>query len=33
MRGFHGGGELLVERVAERSGDDRGLVLLWRSPQ
>jgi len=33
MHGFHGGGELLVERVTERSGDDRGLVLLWRSAQ
>jgi hypothetical protein len=32
-QGFRGGGELLVDRVAERSGDDRGLVLLWRSHQ
>jgi hypothetical protein len=32
-RGFDGGGEVLVERVAATSSDDRGLVLLWRSPQ
>ena len=29
--GFVGGGERLVNRVAEGSSDDRGLVLLWRS--
>ncbi len=29
-RGFAGGGERLVTRVAEASTDDRGLVLLWR---
>lgn len=31
-RGFEGGCELLVDQVAERGGDDRGLVLLWRAP-
>ncbi|MCW2613682.1 MAG: serine phosphatase [Frankiales bacterium] len=30
-RGFTGGGDLLVTRVAGASTDDRGLVLLWRS--
>ena len=30
-RGFAGGGDLLVSRVAGTSTDDRGLVLLWRS--
>jgi hypothetical protein len=29
-RGFPGGAELLVDRVAAGSSDDRGLVLLWR---
>jgi Stage II sporulation protein E (SpoIIE) len=29
--GFAGGGELLVDRVAPTSSDDRGLVLLWRA--
>ena len=29
-RGFDGGGELLVARVASAGTDDRGLVLLWR---
>ncbi len=29
--GFVGGGERLVNRVAEGSSDDRGLVLLWRT--
>ena len=29
-RGFAGGGELLVSRVAGASTDDRGLVLIWR---
>jgi hypothetical protein len=32
-RGFDGGGEVLVAQVAAGSSDDRGLVLLWRSPQ
>jgi hypothetical protein len=32
-RGFEGGGELLVSRVAADGSDDRGLVLLWRSAQ
>jgi hypothetical protein len=31
-RGFDGGGEVLVSQVAASSSDDRGLVLLWRSP-
>ncbi len=30
-RGFAGGGDVLVTRVAGDSTDDRGLVLLWRS--
>jgi hypothetical protein len=30
-RGFTGGSRLLVDQVAERAGDDRGLVLLWRA--
>ena len=30
-RGFHGGAKILVDRVAEGSSDDRGLVLVWRS--
>lgn len=30
-QGFEGGGKLLVSRVAEKSTDDRGVVLLWRS--
>jgi hypothetical protein len=30
-RGFAGGGEVLVERVAADSNDDRALVLVWRS--
>ena len=30
-RGFAGGARLLVERVAEGSSDDRGLVLVWRT--
>ena len=29
-RGFTGGADLLVQRVAGASPDDRGLVLLWR---
>jgi len=29
-RGFAGGGDLLVSRVAGASTDDRGLVLIWR---
>ena len=29
-RGFSGGAALLVDRVAEGSSDDRGLVLIWR---
>ncbi|MGZ6825890.1 MAG: PP2C family protein-serine/threonine phosphatase [Mycobacteriales bacterium] len=29
-RGFEGGGEALVQRVAAGSSDDRGLVLIWR---
>lgn len=29
-RGFRGGGELLVSRVASAGTDDRGLVLIWR---
>jgi hypothetical protein len=28
--GFRGGAELLVDRVAANSSDDRALVLLWR---
>ena len=32
-RGFRGGGEVLVDRVAAGSSDDRGLVLIWRSHQ
>ncbi len=31
-QGFVGGGRLLVRQVAGRHFDDRGLVLLWRSP-
>ena len=30
-RGFDGGAELLVRRVAGASTDDRGLVLIWRT--
>lgn len=30
-RGFAGGAALLVDRVAEGSSDDRGLVLVWRT--
>lgn len=30
-RGFAGGGELLVDRVAPDSSDDRGLILVWRT--
>lgn len=30
-RGFDGGADLLVSRVAGTSSDDRGLVLLWRT--
>jgi hypothetical protein len=30
-RGFTGGADLLVGRVAGTSSDDRGLVLLWRT--
>ena len=30
-RGFAGGGDLLVQKVAGDSTDDRGLVLVWRS--
>ena len=30
-RGFTGGADVLVRRVAGASNDDRGLVLLWRS--
>jgi len=30
QRGFAGGADLLVSRVAASSADDRGLVLLWR---
>jgi hypothetical protein len=30
-RGFRGGAEFLVDRVASDGGDDRGLVLIWRS--
>ena len=29
-RGFTGGGEVLVSRVATAASDDRALVLLWR---
>ena len=29
-RGFAGGAEILVDRVAAGAPDDRGLVLLWR---
>ncbi|MCU1672191.1 MAG: serine phosphatase [Frankiales bacterium] len=29
-RGFEGGAEVLVDRVARLANDDRGLVLLWR---
>ncbi|MDP9100681.1 MAG: serine/threonine-protein phosphatase [Actinomycetota bacterium] len=29
-RGFAGGGEVLINRVAAASTDDRGLVLIWR---
>jgi hypothetical protein len=29
-RGFQGGADVLVRRVAGASNDDRGLVLLWR---
>ena len=32
-RGFEGGGEVLVSKVAGDGSDDRGLVLLWRSVQ
>ncbi len=32
-QGFRGGSQVLVDRVAERGVDDRGLVLLWRSVQ
>ena len=31
MRGFEGGGEVLVKEAALDASDDRGLVLLWRS--
>jgi hypothetical protein len=31
-RGFRGGAELLVEQVASDGNDDRGLVLIWRTP-
>ena len=31
QRGFAGGGDVLVQRVAADSGDDRGLVLVWRA--
>ena len=30
-RGFEGGGDVLVQRVAADSSDDRGLVLVWRA--
>ena len=30
-RGFAGGGRILVEKVADGTTDDRGLVLLWRA--
>ena len=30
-RGFSGGASILVDRVAEGSSDDRGLILIWRS--
>ena len=30
-RGFDGGADLLVSRVAGASTDDRGLVLIWRT--
>lgn len=30
-QGFEGGADLLVQRVAGDSSDDRGLVLLWRT--
>ena len=30
-RGFHGGADTLVTRVAGTSADDRGLVLIWRA--
>ena len=30
-RGFEGGADELVTRVAGGSSDDRGLVLIWRS--
>jgi serine phosphatase RsbU (regulator of sigma subunit) len=29
-RGFPGGAQQLVDRVAPDASDDRGLVLLWR---
>jgi hypothetical protein len=29
-RGFSGGGQALVDRVANEGSDDRGLVLIWR---
>ena len=29
-RGFRGGGQALVDRVASDGSDDRGLVLVWR---
>ena len=29
-RGFTGGGQALVDRVANEGSDDRGLVLVWR---
>ena len=29
-RGFRGGGQALVDRVASEGSDDRGLVLVWR---
>jgi hypothetical protein len=30
-RGFDDGAELLVEAVAPQAGDDRAVVLIWRS--
>ncbi len=30
-RGFHGGADTLVTKVAGTSPDDRGLVLIWRA--
>ena len=29
-RGFRGGCDVLLERVAAGEGDDRGVVIVWR---